>query len=149
MRVVLDANVLISGEIASLGPSAKILDAWREEIIELVTCAAILDEVEEKLSLPRIRIKYSVPQEELALFLAGLVRGGLMVPGITVVDPVPPDVEDVMLFAAAIESQADYIVTGDKALLCFAWPGPGKVISPREFCDTVLPDLERKPEGTS
>ena len=43
-----------------------------------------------------------------------------------------------MLFAAAIESQADYIVTGDKLLQRFNWTGQGKVISPRDFCDQVF-----------
>ena len=50
----------------------------------------------------------------------------------------PPDPDDTMLFAAAIESQADYIVTGDKLLQRFNWTGQGKVISPRDFCDQVL-----------
>jgi predicted nucleic acid-binding protein len=57
----------------------------------------------------------------------------IFVPGAATVNPAPPDPDDAMLFASAIESEADFIVTGDSALLTFSWPGVTKVVRPREL----------------
>jgi predicted nucleic acid-binding protein len=65
IRVVLDANVIISGIIAPLGASAAILDAWQAEYIEVVTCPGLIGEVAEKLALPRIRDKYGLTDAEV------------------------------------------------------------------------------------
>jgi predicted nucleic acid-binding protein len=53
-RVVVDANVVISGTIAPRGAPAAILDAWHADYFEVVVCPALLDEIAEKLRLPRI-----------------------------------------------------------------------------------------------
>lgn len=132
-RVVLDTNVVISGTIAPRGTSAAILDAWRNGELEVVTCPDVLMEINEKLRLPRIRNKYQLDEEQVSQLIRELGEASIFVPGAAAVNPAPPDPDDVMLFASAIESEAGYIVTGDSALLTFSWPGVARVISPREF----------------
>ncbi len=139
IRSVIDANVIISGTIAPLGTSAVILQAWRAEYFELVTCPSILEEVAEKLRLPRIRDKYHVREEDVVALLLRISQTASCVPGLAPVSPAPPDPDDTMVFSAALESKADCIVTGDKLLLGFAWPGPGEVVSPRQFWEQELP----------
>ncbi len=132
-RAVVDANVVISGTIAPRGAPAAILNAWRADSFELIVCLAVLAETAEKLRLPRIRDKYQISEEAVVDLLAELSQAGIIVPDQAPINPPPPDPEDTMLFSAAVEATADFIVTGDKPLLSFAWGGPGKVISPRQF----------------
>lgn len=46
MKVVLDANVLISGTITPEGLSGRILGAWRDDAFDLCTESRIIEEVE-------------------------------------------------------------------------------------------------------
>jgi putative PIN family toxin of toxin-antitoxin system len=131
-RVVLDANVVISGLVAPLGAPAAILDAWYAEYLEPVVCPGLLEEIAEKLRLPRIRDKYQISEDEVVRLLTRFSQAAILVPGLAPVTP-PPDPDDTMLFAAATESAAEFIITGDKVLLTYAWGGPGKVISPKQF----------------
>lgn len=141
-RVVLDSNVIISGTIAPLGASAAILDAWRSGRTDVVTCPDVLREVGEKLRLPRITQKYGISESEVDSLLRALADSALLVPGTAAIEPLPPDPDDIMLFAAAVEANADYIITGDAALLAFPWTGPGQVISPRGFQELELTSSE-------
>jgi putative PIN family toxin of toxin-antitoxin system len=137
-RVVLDANVIISGTIAPQGASAAILDAWRIGRIDVITCPAILQEIGEKLRLPRIGGKYGISESQVDALLQAFAESAELVPGTCNVEPLPPDLDDTMLFAAALEANAEYIITGDAALLAFPWPGGTQVISPREFYENEL-----------
>jgi len=139
IRTVLDANIIISGTIAPLGTSAAILDAWLAEYLEIVTCPALLNEIAEKLRLPRIRKRYPISDTDVLNLLLRFGQSAQLVPGVAPVNPPPPDPDDTMLFSAAIESAADYIITGDRALLEFPWTGPGKVVSPRQFWEQEFP----------
>lgn len=139
IRAVLDANVVISGSIAPLGFSAAILLAWPGEYFEVVTCPSLLAEVDEKLHLPRIRKKYSIRDEDVTNLLLHFSRAAHLVPGLALADPPPPDRKDSILFSAASESDADYIVTGDKPLLSFVWNGRARIVSPRQFWQEELP----------
>ncbi len=66
MRVMLDANVLISSAI-SRGPSHRILQGWlRDQTFELVICDRLLGEVRSVLTeRPRLRKWISLEAAEL------------------------------------------------------------------------------------
>jgi putative PIN family toxin of toxin-antitoxin system len=136
-RAVLDANVVISGMISAHGPSAAVLDAWRNSRFELVTCEDVLGEVLEKIGLPRIARKYRIDRKQIAAMVTDLRSSATWVPARTPVAPPPPDQDDTMLFSAAIESNADYVVTGDKALLTWKWPGRALIVTPRMFVEVL------------
>jgi len=136
---VLDANVVISGTILSLGASAAILRAWRADLFDVVTCPQLLEEIAEKLALPRIQRKYGISDAEIISLLLYFGQAAHLVPAVAEVKPPPPDPDDTMLFAAAIEANAAYIVTGDKPVLGFNWDGPAKVVSPKRFWEVELP----------
>ena len=139
IRVVLDANVIISGIIAPLGASAAILDAWQAEYIEVVTCPGLIGEVAEKLALPRIRDKYGLTDAEVRNIVVRLSQAACVVPGQVPVSPAPPDPDDTMVVSAAVEANARYVVTGDKGLLEFAPQSPCPIVSPRQFWEEALP----------
>jgi len=52
MRVVLDANILVSALIAPAGKTAAIVDAWLDGKFTLLTCGTHLDELRSTLPSP-------------------------------------------------------------------------------------------------
>jgi uncharacterized protein len=139
MRVVADANVLVSAALARSpdSPSVLTLDAALDGQIELVTSPLLLQEVAMVLARPRLQ--RLVAAEEAVRFVAGLA-----VQTVLVVDPEEPhpavcrDPDDDYLIALAGSSQADAIVTGDRDLLTIAPADLGiEVISPRQLVDRL------------
>lgn len=115
MRVVLDANVLISAVIQA-GPSYRIVSRWLDDAgLDVVICPAVLAEVEEVLRRPRLQKRI---EPELAdLYLATVRRIAHLVDGPASIAAATRDPNDDYLVALARQHDADYIVTGDKDLL--------------------------------
>jgi putative PIN family toxin of toxin-antitoxin system len=117
MRVVADANVLVSAAIARSpqAPSALIMEAVFDERIELVASPTLLAEVIEVLARPRIR-RY-VTRDEADEFVSYLAAHSFLVADV----PDPPrvcrDPDDDYLIALAAAAGADVLVTGDDDLL--------------------------------
>lgn len=134
MRVVLDANVLVSAVISTAGPPREIVEAWVQARFELVASAALLDELRDVLARPRLRRWVSA--EVAAEFIAGLAQDALLLE-----DPPPqaglsPDPDDDYLITLARAAEADYLVSGDRHLLDLTDPLP-KVLAPREFLELL------------
>lgn len=92
MKVVLDANVLVSAVIAR-GAPYRIVALWLERGgLEVVVCPALLAEVEDVLGRPRIqkRIEPATAQ----LYLATLRRIADVVPDPAEAEATTRDVDD-------------------------------------------------------
>ena len=115
MRVVLDANVLISAVIQA-GPSYRIVSRWLDDAgLDVVICPAVLAEIEEVLRRPRLQKRI---EPELAdLYLATVRRIAHLVDDPVSIAAATRDSNDDYLVALARQHDADYIVTGDKDLL--------------------------------
>ena len=131
MRVVLDANVLISAAI-SRGPSHRIVQAWLQyQRFELVICDRLLGEVRSVLTeRPRIRKWISIDAAEL--YVTTLATAADLRP-----DPAPGpaltrDPDDDYVIHLAQAHDVDYIVSGDADLLEWDEQDP-PVIPPAEF----------------
>jgi putative PIN family toxin of toxin-antitoxin system len=130
VRVVLDANVLVSALISTAGPPREIVDAWVEERCELIASPTLLDELRDVLARPRFRRWVSL--DVAAQFVDGLARDAVLVadppaqPGLT------PDPDDDYLIALVRAAQIDYVVSGDRHLRDVAEAVP-PVLTPREF----------------
>lgn len=116
MRVVLDTNQLVSALICPQGHPAQIMQAWRQGKIELVLSRDILDELDNVLHRPCIKNKYHLSHTDIADFLRLLQQYTLIVQGAIDVD-VAEDPDDNIVFACAVESGADYIISGDHHLV--------------------------------
>jgi uncharacterized protein len=66
MRVVVDANMLVSAVLSPHGAPAQILTAWRAHQFDLVISAAILAEIGRVFSLPENRQAPSLAGEAIA-----------------------------------------------------------------------------------
>ena len=136
IKAVVDANVLISSVIAPLGHSRQIFNAWRDGAFLLVTSPGILEEVSRRLAHPRIANRYSISSEDRIAVLRLLKAESMITPGSRDVS-VTRDPTDDKVIAAALETGAEYIVTGDKNLLTLGkYEGVG-ILTPARFISAI------------
>ena len=134
MRVVLDANVLVSALLRfQNAPSAEICAAIRANQLILVTSKAILAEVQDVLSRDRLAIKYQLsPQKQRAL-VAEIQAVAYVVKTKMSISAVAADPDDNKILACAMKGKAAYIVTGDPHLLDLHGFHQIKIVTPRAF----------------
>lgn len=134
IRVVLDANVLISGLIQPRGPSGRIqrrIFGGRDLV--LVLSPLILDEVRRILTYPRIRRRLGATDEDLTVWALSLAFIGDLVEPSHPVTSGCRDPDDDKYIEAAIEGGAGFIVTGDQDLLELKEFQGVRIIAPRTF----------------
>jgi putative PIN family toxin of toxin-antitoxin system len=134
VRVVLDANVLVSAVISKAGPPREIVMAWVDGRFELIASPALLDELRDVLARPRFRRWVSVATA--TEFIDGLGEDALLVDDPPALPGLSPDPDDDYLIALARGAHADYLVSGDRHLLGLADPQP-PVLTPRQFLDLL------------
>ena len=137
IRVVLDANVLVSAALASdpAAPSVRAFDALLDERIEVLGCPALLGEIASVLGRERLRRYLSI--EEARRFVADLA--GVMTLAEDPPSPHPAvcrDPGDDYLVALARAARVDALVTGDRDLLEMEDIGVA-VITPRELVERL------------
>ncbi len=116
LRVILDANVLVSAAIRQSSIPGLILNSWRAGLFELVVSARLLAELRDVLGRPHLARYVTAPDaEEL---LAALEENATVVEDAPIVERlVPGDPDDDYLVALALAGRAHAIVTGDTHLL--------------------------------
>ena len=130
MLVVLDTNVLLSALRAERSPPAAVIDAWIGGRFRLVTSLAQIAEFKRAARYPKLR-PY-IPRGSVGRLVNGLRSAQVVLkrlPG--GIDS--PDPGDAYLMAMAIVARADFLVTGDAALLCMRKIGVTKIVSPKSF----------------
>lgn len=131
MRVVLDANVLVSAAISE-GPSHRIVQAWLQgQAFEVVICDQLLGEVRSVLT-ERSRFRKWISLEAAELYVTTLTTVANVQP-----DPAPGpaltrDPDDDYVIHLARAHDADYIVSGDADLLEWNEQDP-RVVPPAEL----------------
>jgi putative PIN family toxin of toxin-antitoxin system len=135
VRAVVDTNILIRALIKPRGTVGPIIRRLRDGDYTLVYSAPILDELIEKLALPRIRHKYRLENAEIEALVALIaLRGELVVPDRKV--RVCRDPADDMFIEAALAGAAEHVVTGDKDLLILKKFETVRFVTPRTFLAT-------------
>lgn len=138
IRVVVDTNVLISGLFGiKNSPSSQILNAVRTQKIILVTSPIILEEIGEVINRDRIVKLTKMSLGERVNFMDKLIERSDITAGKQLSQIVGRDTKDDKFLACAVESKADYIVTGDKDLLIFKEYEGIKIVTPREFLEIL------------
>lgn len=133
MRVVVDTNVLISGVFFGGMPS-RILEAWRDGSFEIVVSPEILEEyrrVGEKLAARFAGVS-------LEPFLALLVMTAEVIEAPALPEQVSRDPEDDKFIACAVAGGCELVISGDKDLLEVSGFRGLKIVTPREFLESVL-----------
>lgn len=130
MRVFLDTNVLVSA-FGTRGLCADVLQLVLSEC-ELVVGDKVLAEL-ERVFLD----KFGVPRRTVDEIREYLRREGSVVDTVAPLDFEVTDDDDVVVAGLAIASDADYLVTGDADLLAVADKAPLRILSPREFWESI------------
>ena len=115
-KAVVDANLLISAFISPFSYPREVERCWRRGEFILVTSREIVEEINRVLHLPRIQVKYHLAESDIQAFVLTLIHKGNYVSGELALKGVAPDPSDDKIISCAIEGEAQFIVTGDKAL---------------------------------
>jgi putative PIN family toxin of toxin-antitoxin system len=148
IKIFLDSNVILSGLLSDQGPPRIILDLLSLNLPFLSGCTGKynLVEIERVLKrklpglfpvyqkyLPQIQLKIiPLPEPEKIRQFSGQLA-----------------VKDVPVLASAVQSGADFLVTGDKKHFGRLMLPPSysiKIITPSEFIDLILPEIIREIE---
>lgn len=133
MKVLLDTNVFISGVFFG-GPPRKILEAWRDDKIQLLLSAVILEEYQRVLSDLAVTFP-GIEVEALLEFL--ILHSEIVIP--TPLQPViQADPSDNKFLECAVAGKATCIISGDKHLLKLHEFNGIPILKPREFWETYL-----------
>jgi uncharacterized protein len=116
MRVVLDANVIVSAIISPSGSPAEILRLWEQDKFDLLISLPILFEVQRVLSYPKIKNKYHLSEEQIERVITALATAIIVEPDEDLA-VIQDDESDNRYLECAIDGEASYVVTGDAHLL--------------------------------
>ena len=132
-RVVLDANVVVSGLLQPKGPSGRILAGVIEGTVRAAVSPAIVDEYRRALGYSKIRRRLAASPDVVSAWVDALTLLAEVVPGDRRVTVVTADPEDDKYVGAALEGRATHLVSGDRHLLDIGTYEGIRVLSPREF----------------
>jgi putative PIN family toxin of toxin-antitoxin system len=134
LRIVLDTNVVVSGLLRRHGsPSARILDAVADNLVQVLLDERILTEYADVLVRPR----FGLDSVMVAAFLSQLQLGSEYVSAtrLSVELPAP---DDLMFLEVALTGAADYLITGNGRHFTSARGTHSiAVVNPREFVELV------------
>ena len=142
MKVVLDTNVVISATLIRGGNEDRILRAWRRRRFDLVLSPPILEELGRALFYEKLQKFRWMSEDEVAALLQALAQGSELVSGPTAVRA-SRDPDDDKFIAAALEGEAEYVVTGDHDLLDLDPYEGVRIVTPAAFL-TMLRRGRRK-----
>ena len=136
-RAVLDANVMVSGILIPGGTPGAVIAAWREQRFLLITSLAILTEIERVLSSPKIARRHGLSHPRLHAFLEELAYFSLQTPGELRLTVVKADPDDDRHLEAAVEGNAEYLVSADQHLLELGEHRGIRILTARAFLEVL------------
>jgi uncharacterized protein len=128
MRVVLDTNIFISG-IHWPGHFQKILMAWFNGVFKLISSEEIIQELAETL----LNFRKPLSNKDILHWISIVATKSTLVKPEIRYNVVKDDPDDNKFIEAAVEGNADYIVSQDKHLLKIKEFRGIKIILPTEF----------------
>jgi uncharacterized protein len=135
MRVILDANVLLSALITREGVPGQIVDAWTANAFVLLTHERQIEEIRRVTRRPRTRALLRAAE---AGRLVNQLRDDAEFLGLLPATQRSADPADDFLLAMCEAGGADYLVTGDKAgLLELGSHGATAIVTARRFLELI------------
>ena len=118
IHVVLDTNVLLSGLAYPASTPGSIVSAWRGGSLQVSLSHYILDEL--RRVLPKLRSRHGLTDDGIADLVDCLAFQADLVEPCAHWDTQLTDPFDQAILGTLLAAQADYLITGDKALLALA-----------------------------
>ena len=111
-KIIMDSNIWVSFMIGK--NLRRLVQYVRNEQITIITCDQQLQELSDAFQKPKLQKYFQANQ--IATFFSFL-RGVACIVHITAIAPLCRDPKDDYLLALSIQSNAHFLVTGDKDLL--------------------------------
>jgi len=115
-KVVLDANIFVSAVLKPHSDLAKIFELVREDKVKLVLSEDILSEIKAVLLYPKIKKRHRLTRKEIEEFLSKASQASILAQGRINCDEISEDPEDNKYLSVALETKADFIISGDHHL---------------------------------
>ena len=134
IRVVIDANVVVSANLRDEGLPAAILDLAAHKKILMCVSEAILAEYTGVLQRSRLNL----PKQRIARSLAVIRKTSLLVKPTRTITVIKNDDPDNRFLECAQSAAADYLVTGNTK----HFPATFKtttIVTPKQFTDLLPP----------
>lgn len=110
IRAVLDTNVFVSAALSKnpSSPTREVIDRWKRGEFVLLICAALAEEIVEKL------LDHSIDADKVGVLVETLANLAewIEVPSAKI-EALLSDRDDNMIVACAFEGEANYLVTYD------------------------------------
>ena len=135
IRIVIDTSVLVAALARSSSSARRIVDAWREGRLDVVSSRATLREAE--LVLDSRWLGRLVSRERITALLQLLRTRSTMVEIAPLGDLALKDEGDRRLVEAAVAGNATYLVSADQELLRYRGYGSTEFVTPAEFLRLV------------
>lgn len=142
IRACLDTNVLVSGLISPKGASHEVLSALRKRDFLLISSEAIQNELKKVLNYSKIKDSYNLNSDQIKRFLKLVDKYSHKSQGSLKIQAIENDPDDNKFLEAAIEGEADFIVTGDKHLLDLGEYERIPIVIPRYFLEIIKERLQ-------
>lgn len=136
MRVVIDANIVVSFLLSKGDTISFLFDQWEKETFEVLTSSGILEELYDVIDRVVRSTKGGVDQLEAAAMRRRLKINTTRILIVSSVHESRDD-KDNKYLACAKDGQADYLVSGDKDLLSLNKFGTTRIVSPKEFVEEL------------
>lgn len=114
---VIDTNLFVSGLFGQNNTTAQIQELWIRQEFQLGTSLEIMREVARVLQYPKIKQRLLDDDETIRRFFRLVFRKAVIARDTFQTDKIASDPTDNKFLACALETQADYIVSGDNHLL--------------------------------
>lgn len=132
LKVVIDTNVFISGVLTTGGNPSVLIKAWkRTRKYQLFVTEEIIQEV------LRVMIRLNVNADIIVDWDKTIRKNAIQVVPTRKIEVIEEDPTDNKFLECAVESNADYIVTGDKHLKKLSEFEGIKIVDVREFLDIL------------
>ncbi|MGH7596858.1 MAG: putative toxin-antitoxin system toxin component, PIN family [bacterium] len=142
IRTVFDTNPVVAAIVNPRGYPAQLLDAWRKEEFQIIVSSAIMQEYRRVLFLPEVLADSRTTETEINELLAALDANAIFVPGALDLRVISKDPTDDKFFVAAVEGEADYIITKEQAWKKLKTYQGIRIVSPSKFYE-ILKKLKK------
>ena len=137
LRAVLDTNVVLSGLFSRGTLTATLQDLWFAQAFLLISSPALLRELAHVLTSPHLQRRFPNAPDRLRRFVQMAYRKAILTQDLYVTDRLTMDPTDNKFLAAALEGQADYIVSRDPHLLTLKHFHTIQIVEPPAFVRAV------------
>jgi hypothetical protein len=133
VKVVIDTNIFISSFLGAHTPPRKIIDIWKKEKLILCISNDILEEYIEVFS----RLKTVKEQAKAIIAIMHYRRSCLFILPKISINAIENDPSDNKFLECAVESKAQYIISGDKHLLALKEFRSIEIVGAKDFLKLI------------